>query len=256
MLSISGFGDPLSALTHLAGAAVFARLGVSLIRQGRGEFPRTMSLVVFAFSGVLLLSISGTYHLWPPGGAFREVLLRLDHAAIFVLIAGSFTPVHAILFRGPWRWGMLAGIWTVALAGLTFKTVYFTAISEGFGLALYLGFGWLGLVSWIALVRRFGFRFARPVLWGALAYTSGALTDFLGWPVPVPGFVGAHELFHLAVLAGLSFHWMFIRSFASRECLRATPHIRARDSGVASAVNFLTPVREVPGIDPARGDAR
>jgi channel protein (hemolysin III family) len=217
VLSISGFGEPLSALTHLAGAAVFAQLGVSLIRQGRGELLRTMSLVVFAFSGVLMLASSGTYHLWPPDGAFRDVLRRLDHAAIFVLIAGSFTPVHAILFRGLWRWGVLAGIWTVAFAGLTLKTVYFTAIPEGFGLALYLGFGWLGLVSWIALVRRFGFRFARPVLWGALAYTLGALTDYLRWPVPIPGLVGAHELFHLAVLAGLAFHWMFIRSFASRE---------------------------------------
>lgn len=216
VFSIAGFGDPLSALTHLAGAVVFARLGISLVRQGRGELQRTMSLVVFAISCVLLLSISGTYHLSSPDGGVREVLRRLDHAAIFVLIAGSFTPVHAILFRGPWQWGMLAGIWTIAIAGLTFKTLYFTAIPEGFGLALYLGFGWLGLATWIALVRRFGFRFARPVLWGALAYTIGALTDFLRWPVLVPGIVGAHELFHLAVLAGLSFHWMFICSFASR----------------------------------------
>ena len=217
MPSVAGFSDPLSALTHLAGAAVFARLGVSLVRQGRGELLRTMSLAVFVFSGVLLLSVSGTYHLSAPNSEFRDLLRRLDHAAIFVLIAGSFTPIHAILFHGPWRWGMLAGIWTVALAGLTLKTVYFTAIPEGLGLALYLGFGWLGLVSWIALVRRFGFRFARPVLWGALAYTLGALTDFLRWPVPLPGLVGAHELFHLAVLAGLSFHWLFIRSLASRE---------------------------------------
>ena len=227
VLSIYGFGDPLSALTHLAGAIVFAQLGISLVRRGRGELQRTMSLVVFAFSGVLLLSISGTYHLWSPDSAFREVLRRLDHAAIFVLIAGSFTPVHAILFRGPWRWGMLAGIWAVAIAGLTFKTIYFTAIPEAFGLALYLGFGWLGLATWIALVRRFGFRFARPILWGALAYTVGALIDFLRWPVLVPGIIGQHELFHVAVLAGLSFHWMFISSFASPEIPTATSGQRA-----------------------------
>jgi channel protein (hemolysin III family) len=216
VLSIPVFGEPLSALTHLAGAVVFALLGVSLVRQGRGEPKRTLSLVVFASCGVLLLAVSGIYHLWPPDDGFREVLRRLDHAAIFLLIAGSFTPVHAILFRGAWRWGMLAGIWTLAIAGLTVKTVFFTDIPEALGLALYLGFGWLGLASWIALVRRFGLRFALPVVWGALAYTAGALADFLHWPVLAPGVVGPHELFHLAVLAGLAFHWMFIRSFASR----------------------------------------
>jgi channel protein (hemolysin III family) len=217
VLSDPNFAEPLSALLHLAGAIVFARLGISLVRQGRGDLQRSMSLAVFVFSGVLLLSVSGTYHLSTPNGEFRDVLRRLDHAAIFVLIAGSFTPVHAILFRGPWRWGMLAGIWALALAGLTVKTLYFATIPEGFGLAMYLGLGWLGLASWVAIVRRFGFRFARLVLWGALAYTLGALTDYLRWPVPMPGLVGSHELFHLAVLAGLSFHWMFIRSFASRE---------------------------------------
>ena len=93
-------------------------------------------MVVFAFSCVLLLSISGVYHLLSPGGSGRYVLHRLDHAAIFILIAGSFTPVHAILFRGPWRWGMLAGVWTMAITGLTLKTVYFTSIPEWFGLLL------------------------------------------------------------------------------------------------------------------------
>jgi channel protein (hemolysin III family) len=217
LLSIPGFNDPISSLTHLVGALVFAWLSVSLVRRGRGNLGRVVSLIVFAFSCVLLLSISGVYHLLSPGGAGRDVLQRLDHAAIFVLIAGSFTPVHAILFRGPWRWAMLTGVWAVALTGLTLKTVYFTSMPEWFGLALYLGFGWLGVVSWVGLARRFSYRFVRPVLWGALAYTFGALTDFMRWPVPVPEIVGPHELFHLAVLAGISFHWTFIRSFASGE---------------------------------------
>jgi channel protein (hemolysin III family) len=215
--SIPGFSDPVSSLTHLGGAAVFAWLGFSLVRRGRGDLRRTASLGVFAFSCVLLLSISGTYHLLAPGGEARDVLLRLDHAAIFVLIAGSFTPIHAILFRGAWRWGMLAGIWTVAIAALTLKTIYFDSVPQWLGLAMYLAFGWLGVLSWVALARRFGIRYVMPVLLGALAYTLGALADFLQWPTLVPGVVGPHELFHVAVLAGISFHWMFIRRFASRD---------------------------------------
>jgi channel protein (hemolysin III family) len=143
------------------------------------------------------------------------VLKRLDHAAIFVLIAGSFTPVHVILFRGGWRWGMLAGIWGAALAGLVLKTVFFSTMPEWLGLAMYLGLGWMGVISALHLARRYGLRFIQPLLWGALAYTAGASIEFLRWPVLQEGIVGPHEIFHLAVLAGISCHWAFILGIAS-----------------------------------------
>src|SRR5574341_859304 len=217
VLSIAGFSDPVASLTHLAGAVVFAILGVVLLRRGSGNAGRMLSLCVFAFSCVLLLSLSGVYHLLAPGTAGREVLKRLDHAAIFGLIAGSFTPVHAILFRGAWRWGMLAVIWGAAIAGITLKTLNFAAMPEWVGLAMYLGLGWLGVISAVALARRCGFRFVLPVLWGALAYTVGAVAEFLRWPLLLPGIVGPHEIFHLAVLAGIAWHWAFILSIAPGE---------------------------------------
>jgi channel protein (hemolysin III family) len=80
---------------------------------------------------------------------------------------------------------------------------------------MYLGLGWLGLISTIALARRFGVRFVLPLVWGALAYTIGAVAEFLAWPVLVHGIVGPHEVFHLAVLAGVSFHWSFVRGIAA-----------------------------------------
>jgi len=214
MLSIPGFSDPVSSLSHLAGAAVFAVLGAFLIARGRGDPRRVVSLAVFVFSCVLLLSMSGVYHLLTPGTPARGVLLRLDHAAIFVLIAGSFTPVHAILLRERWHHYVLGGIWSAAIAGLVLKTVYFDAMPPWLGLLMYLGLGWMGVVSAAAIARRFGVRFILPLVWGALAYTIGALADFLGWPVLVANVVGPHELFHLAVLAGISFHWAFISRIA------------------------------------------
>jgi len=220
MLSIPGFSEPVSSLTHLAGAVVFAILSAFLIARGRGDARRVMSLAVFAFSCVLLLSFSGVYHLLSPGTPARSVLMRLDHAAIFVLIAGSFTPVHVIRLRGLWHWHLLAWIWVAAFAGVVLKTMYFEVTPEWAGLLMYLGFGWLGLVSGIALLRRFGYRFVRPVLWSALAYTIGAVAEFLGWPVLVAGIVGPHEVFHLAVLAGISFHWAFILGIAGDDRAR------------------------------------
>ena len=217
MLSIPGFSDPVSSLSHLAGAAAFAILGAFLIARGRGDARRVISLVVFAFSCVQLLSLSGDYHLLSPGTMARGVLMRLDHAAIFVLIAGSFTPVHVILLRGLWHWHLLAWIWVAAFAGVVLKTVYFEVTPEWLGLLMYLGLGWLGVISTVALARRSGVRFVLPLVWGALAYTIGALADFLRWPVLVAGIVGPHEVFHLAVLAGISFHWAFIRGIAAAE---------------------------------------
>ena len=217
MLSIPGFSDPVSSLTHLTAAVVFAILGPFLVARGSGGALRAISLAVFAFSCVLLLSLSGVYHLLTPETAARGVLLRLDHAAIFVLIAGSFTPVHAILLRDRWHWHLLAWIWGAAIVGLTLKTVYFDSVPQWLGLMMYLGLGWLGLISTIALARRFGVRFVLPLVWGALAYTFGAVAEFLGWPVLVPGVVGPHEIFHLAVVAGISFHWAFIRGIARGE---------------------------------------
>jgi channel protein (hemolysin III family) len=164
---------------------------------------------------VLLLSLSGVYHLLTPETAARGVLMRLDHAAIFILIAGSFTPVHVMLLRNRWQQNLLVGIWAAAIAGLALKTVYFDAMPAWLGLAMYLGLGWLGTISTVAIARRRGLRFVLPLLWGALAYTVGALADQFHWPVLVPGIVGPHEVFHLAVLAGISFHWTFILGIAT-----------------------------------------
>ena len=215
MLAIAGFSDPVSSISHLGGAVVFAFLAATLLRRGGGDRARMISLSVFAFSCVLLLGLSGVYHLLSPDTAGRAVLKRLDHAAIFVLIAGSFTPVHTILFRGVLRWGTLAAIWGAATAGVIFKTVYFDVMPEWLGLTMYLGLGWLGVISAAALARLYGWRRIRLVLWGALAYTAGALAEFLRWPVPLPGIVGPHEIFHLAVLAGIGCHWAFILGIAS-----------------------------------------
>jgi channel protein (hemolysin III family) len=217
MLSIPGFSDPVSSLTHLAGAVTCAVLGGFLIASGRGEARRVAALSVFVISCVLLLSLSGVYHLLTPETAARTVLMRLDHAAIFVLIAGSFTPVHMILLRERWQLQLLMGIWGAAIAGLTLKMVFFDVMPTWFGLLMYLGLGWMGLISAVAVARRFGVRFILPLVSGALAYTIGALIDFLDWPVLVADVIGPHELFHLAVLAGIAFHWAFIRSFARGE---------------------------------------
>ncbi len=207
---IPGFSEPFSSLSHLLPIGVFAGLGIALLMRSRGHAARVASLAVYVFACVFLLAMSGVFHLLEPGGTPRLVLQRLDHAAIFIQIAGTFTPLHILLFRGFWRWGILALVWGLAIGGLTLKSIYFDALPESVGLLMYLGLGWMGLLSAVALYRWHGTRFLRPLVYGAIAFTLGAVIDFLHPPEVVPGVIGAHELFHVAVLFGMGFHWMLI----------------------------------------------
>ena len=210
---LAGIAEPVNSLSHLAAAAFFLYLSSYLLR-GRGQqLGHVVSLSVFGFSCVLLLSMSGIYHLLDnDGGAARDVFQRLDHAAIFILIAGTFTAVHYVRFEGAWRWGMIAGVWTASLLGVILKTVYFHDTPEVLGLAAYLGLGSLGLVSGAALWYRYGFTFIKPLVYGGLAYSLGAVLEFFRQPVLIPGVIGPHEVFHVAVLMGIGFHWWFIHS--------------------------------------------
>jgi channel protein (hemolysin III family) len=231
--SIPGFNDPVSSWSHLLGALFFAFWGAILLRRGWFRVGRKVSLSVFVFSTVFLLSQSGVYHLLSAGTTGRAVMLRLDHAAIFILIAGSYTPPCAILFRGIWRWLPLLLAWSVAVAAVTLKVIFFDDFPEWLGVSLYLLMGWAGVFTGVILWYRYGYRFVRPLVWGGLAYTAGAVLDFLRGPVLIPGVFGSHELFHLFVLAGLVCHWCFVFQFAAPRWV--LPAVRREEINAAKA---------------------
>jgi len=213
-LAIPGFADPVSSWTHILGAALALVMGIWLIRAGRGSLLRQVALAVFVCSAVFLLSMSGVFHLLPRHSEAREVVQRLDHAGIFALIAGTFTPAHIMLFHGWRRWLPLVLVWSCSVVGITLKSIFFHEISEGLGLTFYLGLGWVGAVSGYLIWQRYGFRFMELLIAGALAYTAGAICEYLRWPVAIPNVLGPHEFFHLAVLAGIACHWGFLRELA------------------------------------------
>ena len=212
--SIPGFADPVSSISHLVATVLFGFAAVSLLKSGRGHPGRMLALAIYAGSVVLLFSMSGVFHLLPRDTAGREVLQRLDHASIFVLIAGTFTAVHGMLFRGWLRWGVIAFVWVVTATAIPLKTVFFEEMPEWLGLTLYLAFPWIGLISGLLIWRRRGVRYIVPFALGGVSYTLGALLDFAKWPNPWPGVIHAHELFHFFVIAGAAFHWQFCAAVA------------------------------------------
>lgn len=213
--SLPGFREPFSSFSHLIAAVVFTGLTGLLVRRGRGDSGRVAALAVFGFTSVFLLLMSSIYHMqWP--GASRDVMERIDVAAIFGLIAGTFTPTFAILYRGSTRLILLSIIWGTAVLGIAFRTIYFHSTSGWPGTGLFLAFGWIGILSAWDLWKRYSFAFVQPLIWGGLAYSCGAVLLQFHWPTLVPRVLGPHELWHVAVLIGLSCHWCFVWQFAGQ----------------------------------------
>lgn len=211
--AIPGFREPFNCFSHLLGVVVFSVLAVLLVKRGRGVPSRTLSLIVMALSSIALLSLSSVYHmLW--AGTAREVMKRLDVAGVFVLMGGTMTPIHMILFKGFHRWGPLTMVWSLAVTGITLRMLFFSSLPPGVGTACFVLFGWGGAISAFVLWRRYGWSFVKPLVYGGVAYTLGATILLAEWPVLITGVIGSHELWHLAVLTGLGFHWRFVWGFA------------------------------------------
>jgi len=205
---VGWFREPVSGLTHLAGG-VLAVVGMVVLLVGAartGEASRMVAFAVYGSSLVALYAASALYHLLPlsPRGVAR--LRRLDHAMIFVLIAGTYTPVGLLMLDGGWRVGMLGLVWGLALCGVVLKL-------HGIGnvrlvtVSLYLGMGWIAVIAAPALLRSVPVGAIVAFLAGGVVYTAGAVVYALKRPNPFPGVFGFHELWHLFVLAGSAFHY-------------------------------------------------
>jgi channel protein (hemolysin III family) len=200
----------------MLGAIVCLICAFGLVRRGAriGGKRRGAPLAIFAGASALTMLASAVFHAMPPETGARAVTQRVDHAMIFVLIAATFTPVHAVLFRGWPRWGPLAAIWLAAAAGIALKAVFFTSVPEWLGVVIYLAMGWAGLASMIAVLRRRGWRFCIPFFVAASSYTIGAVIEVTNALVLFPGVAGPHEVFHVFVLGGVAAFWWLMRRIA------------------------------------------
>lgn len=191
-----GLVASLVALPFLVGAA--PQPGDALLTTGRA---------LFAGSLVLLYAASTLYHAVPPS-ALKQRLRILDHAAIYLVIAGSYTPFALGVLRGRWGFGILAAIWTLALAGIVWK-LFGGLRFERTSTVLYLAMGWLALVVAGPLVARMPMAGLAWIAAGGLAYTIGVL--FYRWERLPFG----HTVWHLFVLAGSACHGVAVHWYAS-----------------------------------------
>lgn len=198
----------LRGVFHLY-AAFAALAGAVLLMMVAGSPQAFVGGAIFAASLVLLYGTSAAYHriAWRP--ALRRLVKRLDHAMIFVLIAGTYTPFALVVLRGAWSIAMLSVIWGVAGGGVLLKTAW-PGAPRWLGVGLYVGVGWLAVIAARELLAWLAPRpFSLLVLGGAL-YTLGGLVYGLRRPNPWPRWLGYHEVFHLLVVLGSVVHYTLI----------------------------------------------
>ena len=208
------FREPVSGLIHLVSAGLaLAGLALLLI-VSRGEALKQLSVGIYGFSLVLLFSASAIYHLVPGGEHATRRLRKFDHAAIYVLIAGTYTPICVNFFSGTLQWGFLVLIWVMALAGAVVKLFVINAprwVTAG----IYLVMGWMAVLvikPMLAVIPTGG------LLWmlaGGMLYTIGAVIyitkklDFL------PGVFGFNEVWHVFVTLAALCHFIMVYRFVA-----------------------------------------
>ncbi|GAB4467153.1 MAG: hemolysin III family protein [Armatimonadaceae bacterium] len=207
------FKHPFSGLSHLAGA-VFAVVGlVLLLIAAEGKPWHTLSFAVYGFSLILLYTASALYHLLRLPPSEEERLYGLDRAAIYMLIAGTYTPVCLLALPPVWGWSLLGVVWTLAIAGIVIDVVSRRRTPDWLQALLYLLTGWVVLAALGPLLRSLS---VAALCWlgaGCLIYTVGAVICVTNRPRLRPGFFDAHDLWHVLVLAGSACHFILMLCF-------------------------------------------
>lgn len=201
--------DPVSGLTHL-GAAAAALIGLIFLLVIGWDTPgKVLALAIYGVSMVALFSSSAAYHLAKVKPQVQLILRKLDHSAIYFLIAGTYTPICYYFFEGFWKWGLLAIIWSLAAIGVVVKLWVIDAprwLSAG----VYLVMGWLCVAALGEMLRVMPPGALAWLAAGGLAYTLGAVIYITKKLDFVPGVFGFHEVWHIFVILGALAHYVVV----------------------------------------------
>lgn len=190
---------------HAAMIPLTVVLGVVLLVATPGAAGKT-AVAVFCLSALLLFTVSATYHTqtWPE--PVRVLLRRFDHASIFVLIAGSYTPYAVLVLPPDSARSLLAVVWTGAIAGVAFRVLWVTA-PRWFYVPIYIGLGWAAVFWAGEFAAGASVAALTLIVLGGVLYTLGAVVYGMKRPDPAPAWFGFHEVFHACTIAAFLVHY-------------------------------------------------
>ncbi len=202
----------LRGKTHLLAAPTALILGIILFALSRETMAR-IGVAIFILSAINLFGVSALYHVgsWKP--TVKQWLRRLDHSNIYVLIAGTYTPVALLLLTEDKRQVLLLLIWSAALLGVILSTAWITA-PRFLSVAVYLGMGWASVAYLPDILDVGGPLVLTFIALGGISYSIGAVVYGRKRPNPSPEWFGFHELFHAFTILGFLFHFTAITMIA------------------------------------------
>ncbi len=203
--------EPASAFTHFIACVITVFASVPLLVKAAvsGYDSSFTAMVIFITSMIMLYAASTIYHSVNLSGKYLKLFKKIDHLMIFVLIAGSYTPVCLITLNGTSGLILLVAIWTVAIGGMLIKAFWITC-PKWFSSILYISMGWLCVTVIPQLWHSLPFRGFAWLLAGGIIYTIGGVI----YALKLPGFnakhssFGTHEIFHIFVMAGSACHFI------------------------------------------------
>mgnify|MGYP000114941804 CR=1 FL=1 len=201
------FRDPFSGFSHLFGAIIGFIILCFLVMKAImiGDIWKIISFSIFGICMILMFSTSALYHLAQGSDEKILKLKRIDHMAIFAMIAGTYTPMCLIPLRDSFGWTLLSTVWGIALAGILLK-IFWIGAPRWLSTVIYVAMGWacvFGLSTMKATMPEASFDW---LVYGGIAYTIGAIVYGTKWPNPWPESFGFHEIWHLFVMAGAFSH--------------------------------------------------
>ena len=203
-------GERFNSISHLIGsaAALAGTACLIVVAARQGDPWKVVSFSIYGTSLVLLYSFSTLYHSLPGRG--KAVFRTLDHLAIYLLIAGTYTPFTLVTLRGPWGWSIFGVVWALALFGIVLDTLG-TRGARTVSLVIYLLMGWLIVVALKPLLQALPTTGTVWLLLGGVFYTSGVFFYVLDEKVTY-----FHGIWHLFVMAGSLSHYVAIFNFVAR----------------------------------------
>lgn len=210
--------DPGSALTHFIGMllAILASAPLLALAASHDSKNAVLAFAIFACSMILLYGASTTYHTFNISEKFNRVLRKIDHMMIFILIAGTYTPVCLLVLGDHTGWTLLGAVWTIAIVGIVINALWITC-PKWFSSIIYIAMGWVCIFAFGKIVSALPAEAFGWLLAGGIIYTVGGVIYALKLPIFNSRHknFGSHEIFHLFVMGGSLCHYIMMYAFVA-----------------------------------------